>query len=108
MPFFLYHIHEDHYAHVRSNIPLAGLKGPFCNPARRVSPAPEWKLGENELVSSYGVDPEHHAVVIDLAPKRKTISLYRLKHVWGYSANEWTPLALELEVSTWMTIHRPE
>ncbi|MGA2116077.1 MAG: hypothetical protein ABSH56_15155 [Bryobacteraceae bacterium] len=97
MPFFLYRIEEDHFVHVRSNVVLAGLNGPFCCAARRVPTAPEWELSENALVSSYGVDPENHAVIIDLAPRRKTVSLYRLKHVWGHSANEWTQLALELE-----------
>lgn len=98
MPFFLYRLDGDAYVRVRSNVPLAGQQGPFCATARRSPDTPEWELSERELVRSYGVDPDSHVVIIDLKPKvEDEISLYRLKYAWGYSADGWTPFALELE-----------
>ena len=98
MPFFLYRLEGREYVRLRSNIPLAGLNGPFCGAARCAPKNPEWELSETELVKFYEVDPAHHAVIIDLKPRvKKEVSLYRLKNVWGYSSHGWTPLALELE-----------
>ena len=98
MPFFLHRIENDEFVRERSNIPLAGLHGPLSWAARRSPENLEWELPETEVVRFFGVDPENHAVVIDLKPRVSTeVSLYRLKHIWGYSSNGWTPLALELE-----------
>ena len=73
-------------------------KARFVATARRSPDTPEWELSERELVRSYGVDPDSHVVIIDLKPKvEDEISLYRLKYAWGYSADGWTPFALELE-----------
>ncbi len=59
---------------------------------------PEWELTEESLLAFYRVDPRQFAIIIDLKPRMQDpVSLYQLKHVWGYSANEWTPLALEFE-----------
>jgi len=99
VPFFLYRLEGNDYVRARGkNVTLAGLSGPFCRSARRVPTNPEWELTEPELLRSFGVDPTQHAVVIDLKPSNRVeVSLYRLKHVWGYSANHWTRLAWELE-----------
>jgi hypothetical protein len=98
MPFLLYVLEGATYVRVRGGIPLAGLNGPFCAAARRVPNGPEWELPETELLRFYGVDPNHYAVIIDLKPKvQNRVALYRLRHVWGFSAHGWTPLALELE-----------
>lgn len=98
MPFFLYRFDGDDYIRVRSNIPLAGLNGPFCATARSAPDRPEWEISEDALVRFFGVDPDRHVVLIDLKPRVPIeVSLYRLKHVWGYSLDGWTPLALELE-----------
>jgi hypothetical protein len=98
MPFFLYRLDGANYIRERSNISLAGLKRPLCGRARSAPDDPEWELPEQELVSFYGVDPQRHAFIIDLKPSvPSVVSLYRLKHVWGYSSNGWTPFALELE-----------
>ncbi len=98
MPFFLYRLETSSYVRVRSEIPLAGLKGPLCAAARLSPDQPEWELSEDVLVRFYGVDPASHAVVIDLKPRvANEISLYRVKHVWGYSSHGWTPFAVELE-----------
>lgn len=96
MPFFLYHIDGGHFECVGS-VSLAGLNGPFCAAARCKPDNPEWEL-EERLLRSLDATPENHAVIIDLKPRMTDeVSLYRLKHVWGYSAAGWTPLALELE-----------
>lgn len=98
MPFFLYRLDADAYARVRSDIPLAGVSGPFSAAARRAPDNPEWDIPAESLVRFFGVDPTDHAVIIDLKPKdRSLVSLYRIKHVWGYSSHAWTPLAMELE-----------
>ena len=98
MPFFIYRLDVSDYVRVRSNVSLAGLNGPLCTMARSLPDEPEWELSESDLIRFYGVDPDQHAFVIDLKPSvSELVSLYRLKHVWGYSANGWTPFALELE-----------
>jgi len=98
MPFFLYRLEGSDYVQAKKDIPLAGLNGPFCAAAPRAPSSPEWELSEQELVRFYGVDPANHAVIIDLKPRvSTTVNLYRLKHVWGYTSHNWTPLALELE-----------
>ena len=98
MPFFLYRLDVSDYVRVRSKISLAGLDGPLCRFARCSPDEPEWEISEAELIRFYGVDPELHAFIIDLKPSVPTrVSLYRLKHVWGYSSSGWTPFALELE-----------
>jgi hypothetical protein len=98
MPFFIYRLDGPDYVRDRSNIPLAGLEGPLCSAARCRPDEPEWELTESDVLRSYGVDPERHAFIIDLKPSVPTgVSLYRLKHVWGYSSYGWTPFALELE-----------
>jgi len=81
------------------NISLAGAQGPLCGPIRQATSNPEWELTETELLNSYSVDPLTHALIIDRESRRSddNVSLYRLKHIWGYSKDGWTPLALELE-----------
>lgn len=98
MPFYLYRLDGDVFDRVRSNVPLAGLNGPLCGSARRAPDNPEWELSEEALVRFFGVDSSNHVVITDLKPKvQNEISLYRLRHVWGYSSHGWTPFALELE-----------
>lgn len=104
MPFYMYSV-DGEYVRLRNNetIPLAGQEGPFRDKivresTREKSNPIEWELYEKELVAFYGVDPKQHAIVIDLKPQSKTeVSLYRLRHVWGYSSDGWTPMAFELE-----------
>ncbi len=98
MPFFLYRVYRNDYVVARKNITLAGSNTPFCRAARCTPSTAEWELDETNLLRSFDVDPAQHAVVIDLKPRMKDqVSLYRLKHVWGYSEKGWTPLALQLE-----------
>src|ERR1035438_627836 len=97
MPFYLYRLDRDAFDRVRK-VALAGLNGPLREAARGVPDNPEWELSEEALVRFFGIDSSDHAVIIDLKPNYpNNISLYRLKYVWGYSSNGWTPFALELE-----------
>jgi hypothetical protein len=96
MPFFLYQRDGDDYVRLRK-VPLAGLDGPICAAARRSPGSPEWELSEDGLIRSYEADPNHHAVIIDLKPNDASVSLYRLKYIWGFDDHTWTPLALEFE-----------
>jgi hypothetical protein len=97
MPFFLYREEGRNFALVRS-VALAGQNGPFCIAAKQNADSPEWELSEDELIRSFEADSEHHAVIIDLKPRMKEkVSLYRIRHAWGYSSQGWTPFALELE-----------
>lgn len=36
-------------------------------------------------------------MVIDVYPKGKEVALCRLRHMWGFSYRDWTPVALGLE-----------
>src|SRR5271157_4875 len=97
MPFLMYQREGTDYVLTRS-IVLAGQSGPFCKMAKSTPNEPEWELSETELVRAFGVEAERNAVVIDLKPRIKDeVSLYRVRHVWGYSSHGWTPVALELE-----------
>jgi len=55
-----------------------------------------WHMPEEELLRRCAVEPADHALIVDLNPQG-SVSLYRLKDVWGYSSEVWTPLALRLE-----------
>lgn len=97
MPFFLYKVEADWASKIRT-ISLAGLHGPICAAAKRHPDEAEWELDEASLLEFLQVDPENHAVIIDLKPSQPTeISLYRLRHIWAYYSPGWTPLAVELE-----------
>lgn len=98
MPFYLYRLDGDSYVRARKEVPLAGRNGPLFAAARSSPETPEWEISEDGLLRHFGVDPTNHAFIVDLKPKvTDRVSLYRLKHVWGYSDNGWTPFALELE-----------
>jgi hypothetical protein len=105
MPFFLYSLagksHEQ-FTQIR-HLTLAGTSGPLAKHAKtqnpqRTDPFP-WHASERDLISTEGADPTSNAIVTDLKPSDKErVSLYRLLDVWGFSAKEWTPLALRLQV----------
>jgi len=54
---------------------------------------------DGDILSLLNVErPTKHRILVDLKPSdRSKVSLYRLRDVWGYSADNWTPLALRLE-----------
>ena len=67
-------------ARMRREIP-SGQEAPYC-----------WHLDLERVASA-----EHVAYLIDLKPNTKNAaSLYELRHVWGISHNDWTPVMLLL------------
>ena len=56
-----------------------------------------WHASAADIVASLG-GQSGQTIVIDLKPTvAQNVSLYLLRDVWGYSAKDWTPLALRLE-----------
>lgn len=99
MAFLLYSLRNEGvttYQLVRK-ISLGGKSGPVsrfvCSPA---TAKPRWKICESQLLRL--VDGgEKNAVVVDLKPEvRRNVSLYRIRDIWGYSADGWTPILLKL------------
>jgi hypothetical protein len=98
MPFFLYALDSQRgeYRQVRE-VSLSGKASPFRTVSAEAGQ--EWHASEERILSLLGVErPDEHRILIDLKPGDKsTVSLYRLRDVWGYSYKDWTPLALRLE-----------
>jgi hypothetical protein len=57
-----------------------------------------WTVSNSDLLAAGGFNPSEHALVIDVAPKRPTVSLYEIKSISGYSYDTWTPLMLTMEM----------
>lgn len=98
MPFFLYSLdsEQEKYRQIRE-ISLSGRQSPFPNICTELGD--RWHCTDTDILSHLGdVEPAEHRILIDLKPSDKTnVSLYRLRDVWGYSYESWTPLALRLE-----------
>lgn len=56
-----------------------------------------WSINAANLLCSGQFDPLNHALVIDTAPRRPTISLFEVKSILGYSYADWTPIMLTFE-----------
>jgi hypothetical protein len=85
----------------RHLISLAGGGGPLATFARTRNPANQvpfgWHASEEVLVGHFGGSPDKQVIVIDLKPRvTGNVSLYQLLDVWGYSLEEWTPVAVRL------------
>lgn len=107
MPFMVYDICDEpaqrRYALVRNEIKLAGRTGPLAELSRRINVDQRspfgWHVTAEAILNFLENRSVGRAIVIDLKPRvTGNISLYRLLDVWGYSYDEWTPLALRLEV----------
>ena len=44
-----------------------------------------WTITEDEMLAAGGHSPNDHALVIDTAPRRTTVSLFQIKSIAGYS-----------------------
>ena len=104
MPFYLYkttgEAPETTYQQL-NEIKLAGSYGPIARYAREKNagrPAPwEWHVTERDLLVASDQQPDGHAIVIDLKPRAtRNVSLFRLTDVWGFTCDDWTPIALRL------------
>jgi len=83
-------------------VPLAGThSGIICPFVMEANEDDEeyikWHMTETDMLTRTDVDPDQHAIVIDLAPSRSTVSLYELTDIWGATTPSWTPVALRLE-----------
>ena len=105
MAFLLYDVKSTgagkHYTLIE-NIRLAGSNGPLAaihnskNPTKKKSFT--WHASDAEILQNIEGAKSEQEFVIDLKPNAKgNLSLYRLLDVWGFSYDNWTPLALRLE-----------
>ncbi len=106
MPFMLYDVASlsgpKQYTFIRT-IPIAGNTGPLASIQRAKNPSCKspfsWHASSSEIVAVIAGASPTHEIVIDLKPNvANNVSLYRLLDIWGFSYNEWTPLAVRLEV----------
>jgi len=101
MPFMLCNVTDKNeyqeYLHIK-DIKIAGNSGPIINIVKKKnqlnrSPFP-WHINYKEIIEI----PDSHEIIIDLKPNvKENVSLYKLVDIWGYSYDEWSPLALRLE-----------
>ena len=98
MSLFLYTLdsQQGQYRQIRE-ISLSGKASPFRKLAAETGS--QWHATGVRLLALLEVErPAEHRILIDLKPSDKNnVSLYRLRDVWGYSYDGWTPLALRLE-----------
>ena len=102
MAFWLYskHLERDRsrrYVQERSvRLAGGGLIWEACNSQLRDEDT-GWMVTGAELVVAEGADAGSHAIIIDTAPSRPTVSLFEIRSVAGYSYADWTPLMFTLE-----------
>ena len=104
MAFLLYDVSQtDSYKHYKlvKKISLAG-QGPLASIVKKrfhASSAPvPWHISSSDIIAEISGSPDSQEILIDLKPSvKKNISLYQLCDIWGYSYDEWTPVALLLE-----------
>lgn len=57
-----------------------------------------WYMSEENLLKLCGVEPDSHALIVDLKPNATSIvNLYSMRGIIGYSYEDWTPLCFLLE-----------
>lgn len=56
-----------------------------------------WTVNAADLLATGGYQPDTHALVIDTAPRRGTVSLFEVRSILGYSYAEWTPILVRFE-----------
>ncbi len=101
MPFFLYRktlrANEWEY-HDPEHVVLGG-KGLIQSACRKYLASQDcgWTISAAELLLAGGHEPTKHALVIDTAPKRESVSLFEIKSIAGYSYATWTPIMLVFE-----------
>lgn len=81
------------------HVPLAG-NGLIQSACRRLLGNADvgWTIEAVDLLRAGKYDqPENHALVIDTAPRRPTVSLFEVRSISGYSYAEWTPIMLTFE-----------
>jgi hypothetical protein len=56
-----------------------------------------WTIGAADLLATGGYESNAHALVIDTAPRRTTVSLFEVRSLRGYSYADWTPIMVIFE-----------
>lgn len=106
MPFLLYERTKRDDGTVEyfllKDLSLAGTSNGLIYPfVRAYAPRAEtfpWHATANDLLAESGIHPKQRAIVIDSRPLLEgNLSLYHLTDVYGYSYQDWTPIALRLE-----------
>jgi hypothetical protein len=89
-------LQRGEYGRIRE-ISLSGTDSPFRKLVTETGS--QWHATDTRILTLLEVErPAEHRILIDLKPSdKKNVSLYRLRDVWGYSYDRWTPLALRLE-----------
>jgi hypothetical protein len=105
MPFLLYSTlpkgHCTEFSH-RRQISIAGSAGPLASiQAKQNTEAKSpyfWHASVEGILDEISESVHENAIVIDLKPRNKnSVSLFKLLDVWGFSYDDWTPLAVRLE-----------
>lgn len=60
-----------------------------------------WTLTDEEMLTTWGLEPEASAIVIDMTPDRETVALFQLWAVSGYRDDTWAPVMLHLRSLFW-------
>jgi len=86
----------------RDNVKIAGNSGPLAAIQKKSNienTCPfRWHATSSEIVHQLTESGDGFEIVIDLKPKvAENISLYRFMNIWGFSYEDWTPVALHLE-----------
>jgi hypothetical protein len=104
MPYIVYRTTKLATGGVRYHNPkqvsLAG-RGLIQSTLRRLGVLGEsdsgWTISASDLLQTANYAPDIHALVIDTAPRRPTVSLFQARSIVGYSYSSWTPIMLRLE-----------
>lgn len=104
MPFYLYRTEQISSGVVLERqqvVQLAGTSGPlysYVNRTKRAKHFP-WQIDEAGILAEISGPPSPDPrLIVDLKPSAKrNVSLYIIRRIWGYSYEEWTPIAVQLE-----------
>lgn len=103
MPYFLYSIKRESdqitYEFIKECSLFGCKKGFIPYLLKRQLPASQgepykWHLPVRASLNEAGYTDS--ALIIDLTPKRKPLSLYEVLDVWGHSGSGWTPALVHL------------
>ena len=105
MPFILYEVSpkgkDKEYTRIR-NVQVAGNRGPLFSFVHEKNPRSKcpfaWHASGAEIVEQIVGPGTSNEILIDLKPNQPgNVSLYRLMNLWGFSVEDWTPIALHME-----------
>lgn len=105
MPFLIFDVKNSdgyrQYSFVKE-VKIAGNKGPLAiiqakRNTDKVSPF-GWRAPYPDILKEIPGTDVNQEIIIDLKPNvANNVSLYKLLDVWGFSYEEWTPIAVRLQ-----------